>query len=219
VDKLQQMLDRKRALYSTATPEVAIRLKQLRSWQAARLAKTYEDLGQSPRYAAAITFLSNDLYGPEDPTRRDIQVERAWRYFKRVLPRSALDVMESALALDVLTTELDQAMAERLGNARLTAATYAAAYRKIGRARERREQIDLTITVGEALDRVVRRAWVGAALRAAHVPAHAAGLGVLQDFLERGFSAFRGMQGAQELLRAIRERESQLMGSLLRGGP
>jgi hypothetical protein len=82
VDNLQHMLVRKRALYSTATPELAIRLKQLRSWQAARLAKTYKDLGKSPRYAAAITFLSKDLYGPEDPTRRDIQVERAWRPFE-----------------------------------------------------------------------------------------------------------------------------------------
>jgi hypothetical protein len=200
------------------TPDLANRLRQLRCWQAARLARTYEDLRKQPRYAAAVAFLSDDLYGPEDPTRRDIQVERAWRYFKRVLPRSTLNVMEHAMQLDLLTTELDQKMAQMLGTAVLTASTYAAAYRKVGRIRERRRQIALTIAVGEALDRVVGRYWVSAALRAAHVPAHAAGLGILQDFLERGFSAFRRMHGAKELLGAIRRRETQLLQTLMRGG-
>ena len=57
-----------------------------------------------------------------------------------------------------------------------------------------------------------------AALRAAHVPAHAAGFGVLQDFLERGFAAFRNMSEAAPLLRKIRERETQLMEQLFSGG-
>jgi hypothetical protein len=218
VDKLQDLLLRKRALYADVTPELATRLRQLRSWQAARLAQTYEDLKEQPRYAAAVAFLSDDLYGPEDPTRRDIQVERAWRYFKRVLPRSTLRVMESAMQLDLLTTELDQKMAQMLGMSGLSASTYAAAYRKVGRIRDRRRQIALTIAVGEALDRVVGRSWVSAALHAAHVPAHAAGLGILQNFLQSGFSAFRRMHGAQELLSAIRRRETQLLQTLMRGG-
>jgi hypothetical protein len=35
--------------------------------------------------------------------------------------------------------------------------------------------------------------------------------------MERGFSAFRRMHGAQELLGAIRRRETQLLQTLMRG--
>jgi len=65
---------------------------------------------------------------------------------------------------------------------------------------------------------VVRHAWVGFALRAARAPAHAAGFGALQDFLERGFAAFRSMKDAGRMLDAIRERETRLCTALLAGG-
>jgi hypothetical protein len=55
------------------------------------------------------------------------------------------------------------------------------------------------------------------ALAAARLPAHAAGVGVLQDFLERGLAAFQRMQGAQEFLATIRRRETLLLEALLSG--
>jgi hypothetical protein len=198
-----------------ARPELAKRLRELRTWQAARLAHTYEDLSGDSRHAAAVAFFLNDLYGPQDLTRRDSDLRRAWRYFKRMLPRAALELLRRAVTLDVLSAELDQAMAEQLRAGPLTMASYGAAYRRVAKADERRHQIDLLIGIGEDLDRIVRHPWIGVALRAAHVAAHAAGFGALQDFLERGFAAFQQMQGAQRLLEAIRERETQLMQALI----
>jgi hypothetical protein len=55
------------------------------------------------------------------------------------------------------------------------------------------------------------------AVRAAHIPSHAAGFGVLQDFLERGFAAFRELHGAAPLLQAMRERETRRMQELFAG--
>lgn len=224
IDAVQQLMARKRAVAArtSADPTLARRLHELRAWQAARLSRTYADLGGEPEYAAAVQFFLSDLYGPQDLGRRDSDLERAWRHFKRALPAAALAILERAVSLDVLSAELDQAMAEVLpagvaDPCPVTADSYAAAYRRVGRQDDRRRQIDLIIAVGEDLDRIVRRPLIGLALRAAHVPAHAAGFGALQDFLERGFAAFRRMPGAARLLAAIRERETQLMQALLDG--
>ena len=144
-------------------------------------------------------------------TQRDRDVRRAWRYFKRALPPAALEAMRRAIMLDVLSTELDHAMVTALGDQPLTGATYGQAYRQVGRADDRRRQIDLVLDVGNALERITRHAWIATALRAAHVPAYLAGFRALQDFLERGFAAFQGMQGGQDFLRIVREREMRLM--------
>ena len=216
---LDALLAGKRALdaRAAADPTVAARLGTLRVWQASRLARTYADLRADPRYAAAAEFFLSDVYGCASRARRDSDLERAWRYLKRALPRAVLAILGRALALDALSEELDLAMAECMLEKALTAATYASLYRRVGRADERRRQIDLLIAVGTDLDRVVKRPWIGVALAAARLPAHAAGVGVLQDFLERGLAAFQRMQGAQEFLATIRRRETLLLEALLSG--
>jgi len=217
-DNLRQLFARKAAIRAgSATAVLAGRRRDLRVWQAGRLASTYEDLRRQPRYSAAVEFFLSDLYGAEDTSRRDRDLRRAWMHFKRVLPTAALEALEHAVALDVLSAELDQAMTEQLAGGELTEAAYADAYRRVGRAGERQRQIGLLIRIGEDLDRIVRRRWIGVALRAAHGPARAAGFGDLQGFLERGFAAFRQMKGAQPLLDAIRTRETQLMDTQFGG--
>ena len=217
VNTLEELCERKRAIEAAyaATPGHTKRLRNLRTWQALRLAQTYDDLRREPRYSAAVEFFLNDLYGPQDLSRRDKDLLRACRYFARALPGAALKILELALALDVLSGELDHAMAQQLGRDGLTAAAYAAAYRRVGRRRDRKHQIDLLIDIGEHLERMVRERWIYLTLRAARLPARVAGLGALQGFLERGFAAFRQMSGAQGLLDAIREREMRLMHTLL----
>jgi hypothetical protein len=218
-DDLDRLLARKRALdlRVTDTPDLAKRLRELRTWQATRLARTYADLRREPRYTLALEFFLGDLYGPEDFVRRDDELRRALSRLKRAMPATLLAVLRKAIELQVLTSELDQSMVSQLQGASVNDASYAAAYRDVGRVVDRKRQIDLTILIGEDLARIVGQSWVGLALRAAHIPAYAAGLGVLQRFLERGYRAFSQMGDAQPLLRAIRERETDLMESLLRG--
>jgi hypothetical protein len=218
IDDLDRLMARKNRVeaHAAESPEFGNRLRELRAWQANRLAGTYEDFRKDARYAAATEFFLKDLYGPQAVARRDRELERAWRYFKRALPGAALDLLQRAVALDVQSAELDEAMARHIP-VPLTAASYAAAYRKVGRAAERRRQIDLLVAIGEDLGGIVGRPWIGLALRSAHYPANAAGFGVLQDFLEKGLQAFRQMRGARDLMAAIRERETDLMAALLKG--
>jgi hypothetical protein len=55
------------------------------------------------------------------------------------------------------------------------------------------------------------------ALRLARRPARAGGFGQLQDFLERGFSAFKQMGGAAEFLATIERRETRILERLFAG--
>jgi len=221
VDDIEGLLARRRALEARASgsPGLTERLRALRAWQARRLARTYEGLRRDPRYTAAVEFFLNDLYGPHDFSRRDQELSRAVAALRRTLSAALLAVLAKAIELDVLTVELDHGMLEHLKEPPLNEASYAMAYRALGRAAARQRQIDLTVSIGADLERLVRHRWIGLALRAAHLPARATGFGVLQQFLERGFAAFSGMGSARPLLQTIRERETLLMEALLRADP
>ena len=58
---------------------------------------------------------------------------------------------------------------------------------------------------------------VRTALAMMRQPARLAGMSALQDFLERGFAAFRAMGGAETFLATIEERETQIMDAIVGG--
>ena len=119
-----------------------------------------------------------------------------------------------------MSESLDGAMADALGAraATITDATYAAAYREVGRAEDRERQIDLIAMLGGALERLTHQRFIGAALKMMRGPARAAGLGELQGFLERGHAAFKAMRGgAGEFVSLVVARERSLSGALLAG--
>lgn len=218
-DELERLIERKNGLVRrAAAPRVAERLRELRTWQSARLEQTYADQRMDPLAEDSLIFFVSDLYGPKDLTRRDEDVARAWRLLKRALPLRMLEILSLAMELDVLSAELDLQMAERMPAGPLTAKAYADTYRAVGRPEARGRQIELVTGIGKALASVVRAPLVGVALRAAHAPAHLAGFGALQDFLERGFAAFRKLPRPLELLAVIEARETRLMQTLLAGG-
>ena len=212
-----RLLERKAQLDSrlAAQPSLAERLRELRSWQAQRLERTYADQRADPRRAAAIGFFLSDLYGPQDFSRRDRDLAKASAVLRHTLPPSALKLLELALELEVLSEDLDLAMIEHLPAGQIRAETYAQAYRAVGRPEARRRQIELILEIGARLGRTVRIPLIGLALRAARAPARLAGFGALQDFFERGFAAFRSMSSAAPLLEAVRVRETAYMTSLL----
>jgi len=214
---LAKLLARRSALEARerARPELAGRLRELRAWQAARLARTYADLREEPRFRAAVEFFLSDVYGPQDLTGRNRNLAQALTFLQPLLPQAALRVLQQSIELDALTAELDSAMAERLPTGSLSDAAYAGAYRTVGATEARARQLDLLVCVVADLERISRHAWIGLVLLGARLPAQAAGFGALQDFLERGFFAFGRMRGAEELLRIFREREQRFMQAVL----
>jgi len=201
-----------------ADPAHAARLADLKRWQSARLARSYADLMASPRYGKAAAYFLGELYGGADAAPRDRDLRRAAGALERLLPAKALEVLKRALGLEITTQRLDAALAERLApGAPITAEAYAAAYRDSAPRAARELQLATILEIGAVLDRLVRHASLGLLMKLARGPAHAAGLGALQDFLERGFAAFRATGGAGEFLAVIHDRESQLLQRLYAG--
>lgn len=199
-------------------PGLAARVGTLQAFQAARLEATYADLRSQDRYGAAVQFFLSDLYGPTDLTARDEQVLRALGKLQRFMPQRALEAFARAMELHVLTLELDADTARRLpGAGAVDVNRYTAAYAAAGRVAVRARQIDLVLDVGRVLDAIVRHPEIGLAIRVARGPAHAAGYGALQDFVERGWRAFEHLGGADEFLETIARRERRLMGAALAG--
>lgn len=193
------------------------RLGEVKAWQAERLARTYADLASQPRYRAATAFFLEDLYGPKDFSARDGELLRIVPVMERVLPASAVQTASLAIELEALSEALDHALAAALGPGPLDEASYGEAYRKSAPREERLRQIDLIEEVGLRLDALVKKPFVAGTLKLMRKPAHLAGLGDLQDFLEAGFAAFRTMDGSAEFLAALRERETAILNRLFSG--
>jgi len=191
---------------------------EIKRFQHERFQRTYADLLASPRYSRAAQFFLDDLYGPEDFTRRDEQFARVVPGLVRLFPHEIVDTVMSLGDLHALSEQFDSAMGAVLAEPAIDDAQYAAAWRTVGRPTDRQRQIDLMMAVGSALDRYTRNPLVRTSLRLMRGPAAAAGLGVLQAFLERGFDTFRDMRGAQEFLDTVARRERELAERLFAGG-
>ena len=198
-------------------PELASRHLALKQWQTDRLASTYSDLLENPRYREAATFFLSDLYGAKDYSQRDADVARILPKLTALLPAAALSTIADAVELDALSEELDAALVARLptqADATLTADTYAAAYRACDNRPERCHQIALMRQIGDALDGLTRMPLLEGTLRLMRGPAKLAGLAHLQGFLERGFGAFKRMKGAVPFLDTVQSRETRVMEAL-----
>ena len=193
--------------------QAAAKREALRVWQAARLARTHDDLLQSPRYKNTASFFLTDIYGPKDLSRHEQAVRRIMPLMTTVLPVAGLETVADAFELNALSESLDAAMLIALGGKvfNLTDADYAEAYRAVDQRADRERQIQLIMHLGQSLDRLTRKPFIGTTLTMMRGPAAAAGLGDLQNFLERGYAVFRKMRGADEFLERIASRERALL--------
>jgi hypothetical protein len=201
-----------------AAPGLAQAVDALKAYQQARFARTHANLLAHPRYGRAANFFLNELYGPQDFTQRDAQFSRIVPALVRLFPADTVATVESLAAVHALSERLDTAMAIHLDGAAPARASYVRAWQAMGEAAGRARQIELVMSVGEALDRHTRSFVLRASLKAMRGPARAAGMGALQAFLESGFDAFGAMRGAREFLATIHERETALARRLFEPG-
>lgn len=197
-----------------ASPVLALHVHAIKAYQQRRFSHTYADLLASERYSSAARFFLDELYGPRDFTQRDAQFARVVPALVRLFPQDIVDVVGTLARLHALSEQLDTAMAGHLIGADVDAARYRAAWQATGEAVERARQIELTLEVGTALDRLVRQPLLRHSLRMMRGPARLAGLADLQAFLERGFDTFRAMRGAEQFLDWVGQRERALVAAL-----
>ncbi len=201
-------------------PEIVL----LRAFQTRRLATTHADLLAHPRYRPAAQFFLTDVYAPRDFSQRDADLQRFYEGVRRVLPERAVTILADVIALANLTDELDgrlaRALVDELGvTDDITPQQYAAGYRLCDNYDDRRQQIKLIGDIGRGIDRLIHIPFVAIALRLAHAPAVLAGWGELQHYLEKGFSAFKHMKGADEFLTTVDRRETAILDRIFAAHP
>jgi hypothetical protein len=194
----------------------------IKAFQERRFRLSYADLIQSDRYCAPSLFFLEELYGPSDFGPRDAQFERVIPALVRLFPESIVQAVEGMAELHGLSEQLDTEMGRQLLAVRpipriiepLDIDDYRRAWAATGRMPDRHRQLALTLQLGRRLDRLTRQSFLRGALKLMRGPAKAAGLEVLQAMLERGFDTFHAMQGAQEFLQIIEERETEFIRGL-----
>ena len=193
----------------------------LSAWQSVRLARTHADMLADPRFSQACAFFLDDIYAPKDFTQRDYDGHRIYHFMNRFLPEATLRPLAMALEVNSLTQQLDLALAEtmrtHLGVAdRFERWQYEEAYRLCDNYDTRMRQIDLIVEVGHQLERVRRVPFIHTTLRVARGPALRLGWVELQDFLERGFDAWKSLREPDTFLQRIGQPRASGSGPDLR---
>jgi len=201
-------------------PEVAM----LRVWQSQRLARSYADLLEQPRYRPACLFFLEDIYAPRDFSQRDHDIEQMYDFMRRFIPGAMLRPLALTVKLHHLTEALDQHLLEVLMNQlgvteTITVALYAEAYRRCDNYTQRVKQIDMIVEIGERLDGLVKSPLTAMMLNVAKGPARRAGWVELVDFLEHGYTAFKHMHGGKYFLTTIRQREIDALDRMYANNP
>lgn len=196
----------------------------LRTFQSERLSTTHSDLLASPRYQPAARFFLNDVYAPRDFSQRDHDLQRFYDGVRKVLPEGAVGILRDVISLSTMTNDLDarllRALVDVVGvDGSISPGQYAAGYQVCDNYDERLEQIKLISQIGRGIDRLVQIPFIGMTLRLAHAPAVLAGWSELQHYLERGFSAFKHMRGADQFLTIVEGRETMILDRIFAGEP
>jgi len=100
---------------------LAQQVTRIKSFQQRRLEETYADLLEEPRYAPAVRFFFEELYGPGDFARRDEEFARFVPALVRMFPREITSTVLVLTQLHALCESLDTDMARALGQGRLDA--------------------------------------------------------------------------------------------------
>jgi hypothetical protein len=221
-ERLNEMLTRNHALadriQSRGFPLDEFEL--LQAWQRDRLGRSFADLIEQESYRPACNFFLSELYGGLDFLQRDQDMGKVMSVMTRFLPDGVLLSMSEAFELQAISLEYDISMAgyiEREGMEGLDMPSYCAVYRACSDRPGRSRQIELIRKLGWDLDRLVHRVLVTYLVRLLHGPAHAAGFGALQDFLESGLESFRAMEDARYFIETIYGREREAMERMFAG--
>ena len=196
------------------------RFNSLQQWQRTRIARTFEDLAQRQGYRPAVQFFLTELYGGLDFRQRDQDMGRVMPVMIRFLPDRTLGTMSEAFELQAISLEFDMAMAgemEQRGLHSLNMQTYCEVYRAANDQPARERQILLIRAIGYDLDKLVHWPLVNHLVRLLRGPAHAAGFGNLQEFLENGLAAFRALEDPAYFIETIYEREWGAMKKMFAG--
>ena len=190
----------------------------LRKWQCARLLFSYDVLYQQKQYRSAMDFFTDELYGPNDFTKRDEDIKKVLPLMEAVLSKETLATFELALKLNTLSYQLDFDLVKKLdGVIDISSEQYAQAYRSCNNLDQRQLQLELIEMLANNLAGIAHRKSIMLVLKLSRKPAKLAGLEELQAILEKGASAFRKIKKIDDFIKPILQGEKVIMESIFSG--
>jgi hypothetical protein len=191
-------------------PDLLKNYDRFANWQLEYLLPFFHELYLMDGYAGAIDFTMSDLAGI-GISNRDRDLERAAPAITTLLPLAALETIATAAEMNARVLEVNIGICRCLlvGNALpddISEYEYCVACRKASSLQECAELVHLITGLGRTLKSLVSHATIGLTLRAMRGPAHAAGFGALQEFLETGYSTFRLIPDIDHFLGEIEAR-------------
>ncbi len=194
------------------------RVNSLRKWQCARLLFSYDELYQQKKYRSAMDFFTDELYGPNDFTKRDEGIKKVLPLMEKVLSKQTIATFELALQLNTLSYQLDFDLVRELGDiSDISSEQYAQAYQNCNNLEQRQLQLALIEMLASSLAGIAHRTSIMLVLKLSRKPAKLAGLEELQAILEKGASAFRKIKKIDGFIKPILQGETVIMESLFSG--
>ena len=205
---------------TNASPALLDAVKLIKCLQARRFRRTYADLLDSNDFGPATQFFLDELYSDKDFEQRDAQFSKIAGALQTLFPKQVVQTAVALAQLHRLTEDLDHQMGAALLSTCEAGEVnrYVQAWKAVGRQSDRFLQLKTVLAVGSELERLTRTPGLRFMLKMMRRPAHAAGLGALQAFLEAGFDTFAAMSDKKQLvesfLSTIEQRESQFIDTL-----
>jgi len=221
-ERLYQMLARNHAVAreSLRSDFPLDRFNTLQKWQHARISRSFDDLIEQEGYRPACVFFLSEVYGGLRFRERDQDMSRVMPAMTRFLPDRALMTMSEAFELQAISLEIDMAMAGYMAEEKIDSLDmprYCEVYRARSDRPGRERQILLIRKLGYDLERLVSKPLVSYLVRLMRGPAHAAGFGKLQEFLESGLNSFRALEDTAYFIETVYGREWRAMQNMFDG--
>ena len=195
-------------------PDLMASYDRFTRWQLDYMLPFFADLLEPKGYAEAIDFVVSDLCGV-GISARDRDIERATPIIVRSLPAHPLETASAAVELNAGALEINLGiwrglLADGELPADITEGEYMAACHATSSYEECMELVQLAVELGHTLKNLVNVPLIGGLLRTMRAPAHAAGYGALQEFLETGFITFRQISDIDRFLELLHHRMDQI---------
>jgi hypothetical protein len=204
--ELREYIQRSNAIHEEYLSDPALLEKYTRfvAWQTDYMLPFYDDLRTSAEFSGAVDFVVSDLTGI-GVSERDHDIARIAPIMSKMLPDKALHTMAAAMRLNARVLEINLAICRALykdksADAAFSELAYCAASREAGNLGECLELIQLTISVGQSLEHVIRIPMIGPMLRAMRTPARMWGFAAMQAFLEKGYATFDALADVDRFL-------------------
>lgn len=213
---LQQHLTRFWALPHHDDAALNTKLKEVQSWQQARIKQTHSTLFEQPKNKPMADYFLTQLYGGDEFEVLAEQLGRILpkaKKLERLAKESSLEAGSMGIQAAILAVELDLHLAQWLlaQDLPVNEDNMLAAYRAVDEANERRIQINNLKEVCYRTDKDLNSFMLKKAFSLAKGTAYRHNFQPLYDFIDSGFKAMKPLKSVSSFIEPFCERELQVI--------